>query len=81
MLCTPDPSDVLLLNLSLGGEILRAAAAWREGDLREALASALQPLYSHYRLSKLLDAPVRDGLERLLLDAELLCLDRLDNAK
>lgn len=64
----------------LGGEILRAAAAWREGDLRQALGSALGPLYSHYRLSKLLDAPDRDGLERLLLDAELLCLDRLDNA-
>ena len=64
----------------LGGEILRAAATWRQGDLGDARA-ALAALYGQERLARFLETPDREGLERLLLDAELLCLDRLDGGK
>lgn len=65
----------------LGGEILRAADEWRAGDLRAAIQPALEPLLSSRRLEKLLTDPDAAELERLLGEAELVCLDKLETGE
>jgi hypothetical protein len=62
----------------LAAELLRAADGWRAGDLRESLWRAVAPLYDDPRLRQVLRAPDLEELERLLAEAEMICLDRLE---
>lgn len=62
----------------LTAEVLRAADDWRTGDLDASLGEALAPLYRDPRLRRLLREPDAEELERLLAEAEMLCLDRLE---
>lgn len=65
----------------LGAEVLRAGDAWRDEQLRSHLWPAIEPLFGNPRLRNVLEEPSPDELRQLLTEAELLCLDRLDDAE
>lgn len=56
----------------------RAASPETPGELPEALAAALKDLFHHHRLARLLDPFSGDDYERLIAEAEKLCLDLLE---
>ncbi|MDR3319906.1 MAG: DNA repair exonuclease [Desulfovibrio sp.] len=62
------------------GEVLRLAAALRtdHDSFRNLADTSLKPLYEHQRAGKVLSPLHKDALQSLLLEAELLCEDRLD---
>ncbi len=73
--------SVLTEREDLLGEILRLADRLRQDpDLLASLPeAALSDLYGHTRARKVLDIPDEDTLRALLLGAETVCLDLLEN--
>ena len=63
----------------LTGEVLRVTEELRKGKLWEELAPALAPLYGNPRAKKALVELDEEALERLLSEAELFCVDRLES--
>jgi exonuclease SbcD len=63
-------------------QVLRASGEIRQGDefLERLYAEALSRLFENTRAEKALEPLSREEKLRLLEDAELLCVDRLENA-
>lgn len=63
------------------GQVLKVAAALREGHAAEALAPVLAPLFEDGQARRALEPLTVGELEAILADAERLCLDNLEKSE